>query len=245
MPPERFQPTAFERSAGLTSKWKLQAVEPDTCDPPGCRYLELWDVYADPIARTHEVVAVERVCPAHRTTTKAAYGKMRWADGNWKDAASYIEYQQRWFRWLNHQEWLAKQQQLVAYRIANPDDFIPPDLAGYGDPMPDTLRPHRDEPTTAGSVAPPAQAEIDDLARVARWNREHNLRKNMALSAMAEQIAPDAGPVIHEAATWRWEGHGDNRVLRITANGKLNTPQRARAKAAMDIQFGNDKILIE
>ena len=66
-------------------RWKLQAVEPDTCDPPGCRYIEMYDVLVRPHVLT--VVAFDRVCPGHAASVPADV--MLWQDGNWKDKKAY------------------------------------------------------------------------------------------------------------------------------------------------------------
>lgn len=141
-------------------KWKLQAVEPDTCEPPGCRYLELWDVEADPLTRVHTVVGFDRVCPAH--DDDVPFDKMLWADGHWKDKKAYIEYQRAWFRHQNHKEWLAR---------------------GTDEPMPATIAAYGKEPQTSGSVTPPAQAQVDGMTRAYGRNRQDNQRKNQVVDA--------------------------------------------------------------
>lgn len=194
-------------------KWKTQAVEPDTCEGAaqgkGCRYVEIWDVEADPLTRMHITAAVERTCAAHADTVPQ--GKMLWADGNWKPFKEYIEYQRAWFRHLNHKKWL----------IENPDEPMPPEIAGYAD-----------EPHTTGSVNAPSQAEIDALHRVAGWNRADNLKKN-SMVELAKREGADP--------SWHFEGHGDSRVLRVGNAGA----RKQRIQDAVDIQFGPNKVVVE
>jgi len=128
-------------------KWKIQAVEPNTCDPPGCRYYELWNSLSPPPATPVVVCAVVRICPPHAVATNATKGTLLWEDGNWKDIKSYIQYQRDWFKWVNHQEWLARD---------------PRDEFGDRQPMPPQIAPFTTEPVTAGSVTAPPQAEQDE-----------------------------------------------------------------------------------
>lgn len=221
----------------VAPKWKLQAVEPDTCDgvgqSQGCRYIELWDVFTEPHLRTHEVVAFERVCTAHQTDLPT--GVIKWADGNWKPwcgmtgepclqdpAPCYMRYQRQWFLALNHQEWLS-------------------DPVKSKQRMPDTLKPWENEPQTTGSTAAPPQAHIDGMARAAAWNREHNQRKALVRSAAStERSDIDEGRV-----TYSWTGAGDSRVLHVHFGGQLTQAARGRVTSMMAIQFGAGRVVVD
>lgn len=168
-------------------KWKLQSVEPDTCDLPGCRYIELWDVEQAP-PRTITVVAFERICPGHATSVPV--GKMLWEDGNWKDFKDYIAYQRKWFRRQNHIKWL----------IDNP-----------GVPMPPQIARLTSDPVSPGSVSAPPQSEIDNMNQAYNQNREHNLWKNQAKKVITDQGISD------ETISWQFVGIGNTRTLTMTA----------------------------
>ena len=169
------------------SKWKLQAVEPDTCDSPGCRYIEMYDVLATP-PRPIVIVAFDRVCPAHITTVPI--GVMLWEDGNWKPKEDYINYQRKWFMRQNY----------LAWQIDHPDEA-----------MPRTIRNSNDDPITTGSVSAPPQVEIDNMNQAYNQNREHNVWKNQAVQAITDE------GVEREGITWAFTGAGDARILTITA----------------------------
>lgn len=208
-------------------KWKLQAVEPDTCDGAaqgqGCRYLEWWDADAPPQARTHTVAAFERICSAHDDAGAAVIRDddlMLGFDGNWKPRAAYIEYQRAWFRRLNHVEWQATR---------------------GGEPMPPGISSFTSDPVTTGSLPAPAQAARDGLARVTALARTHNVRKNSSLNAMKVERAN----IDMTLVTWTWSGNGDARVLRINSGGQLTAQQRTRVQAACDIQFGLGTVIVE
>ncbi len=205
------------------SKWKIQAIEPDTCEPPGCRYLELWDVETDPLTRTHTIVAFDRVCAAHSTPEIEAHiaaDEMLWADGNWKPKASYLEYQRAWFRRLNHVEWLRDHPR---------------------EQMPETIRGLTADPVTTGSKSVPPQARLDALARVGGWNRRDNLRKNLAIDAMAQERGQGFD---RNTVTGAWAGAGEARVLHVTA-GQLTAQQRGRVQSALAIQFGPNAVVLD
>ncbi len=196
--------------------WKLQGVEPDTCDPPGCRYIELWDSLSDPLTRTHTVVGYDRVCPAH--TENVVTDKLLWEDGNWKDKAAFIQYQRNWFRHENHVRWL----------VENPGEQMPPQIASF-----------TSDPVTSGSVAPPPQAEIDGMANAYAMTKTHNNWKNTIRSAAIS--VEGAG---EDEVSWYWVGVGDSRVLHVVLP-TLNNQQRNRLQSIADIQFGVGKIVVE
>jgi hypothetical protein len=209
-------------------KWKIQSVEPNTCEPPGCRYYELWDSLSPPPATPVVICSIGRICPAHAVATSAARLKLLWADGNWKAIGAYIQYQRNWFKWVNHQEWLAR----------NPlDEF------GDPQPMPPQIASFSTEPVSPGSVAAPPKAEIDDMDRIYAWNREHNNRMGQSVAIMlAERTFDDAQK---ERITWRFEGVGDTRVFYINSGGLLSNEERTRVQAAADIAFGPGKVVVE
>lgn len=198
-------------------KWKLQAVEPDTCDPPGCRYLEWWDAEADPDDRVHTVAAFDRVCPAHADTVPTT--EMLGFDGNWKPKKEYIEYQRAWFRRLNHIEWLE--------RFPEGDEPMPPQIAGF-----------TSDPTTTGSVSPPPVAAREGMVRAYGRNRGDNQRKNLSLLL---PVDPDLDP---SQAEWSFTGTGDNRVLTIAWRA-LSPARRDQAQRIADIQFGPGKVIVQ
>lgn len=200
-------------------KWKLQAVEPDTCSSPGCRYLEWWDVEVAPEDRVHTVAAFERVCAAHADGLEVSPDLMLGFDGNWKPRKEYIEYQRAWFRRLNHVEWLEK----------NPDE-----------PMPETIRGFTEDPKTTGSVAPPPQKHRDGLAKAYGRNKADNQRKNLAI-----RLVPGLKDHDTFAVDWAFEGKGDARKLRVNYKGKLNAQERKDAQAIADIQFGPGSVTVE
>ena len=204
-------------------KWKLQRVQPDTCSDGQCAYLEWWDAEVDPLQRVHTIAAFESVCAAHADADVQAHiesNLMLGFDGNWKPRRAYIEYQQAWFRRLNHVEWLQ----------THPGEAMPPQIASF-----------TSDPSTTGSVASPAQAQIDGLARAGQRNREHNSRKNLTLSAMEGERTT----LIRSAVIWAWTGAGDARVLRINSNGQLSIQQRNRVQSAIDIAFGLGAVIVE
>lgn len=183
------------------SKWKLQGVQPDTCDLPGCNYIELWDVEEAP-PRTIQIVAFKQVCPAHIATVPI--GKMLWEDGNWKDLKDYIEYQRKWFRRQNHIAWL----------IDNPDE-----------PMPKQIARLTSDPVSPGSVSAPPQAEIDNMSTVYAQNQEHNLWKNIAVQSIVEE------GIDREDISWVFTGIGNTRTLTVTAPGlSIAQRNNARSK---------------
>ena len=55
---------------------RTQRWQPDTCAAPGsadcCSFLETWDDALDPVARTHDFSAAERLCSFHAAMTGAA-----------------------------------------------------------------------------------------------------------------------------------------------------------------------------
>ena len=218
-------------------KWKIQSVEPDSCEPftlpdgrqvNGCRYYELWDSLSPPPATPVVICGIDRVCPAHAVATPAGRGKLRWADGNWKDFKSYIQYQRSYFKWINHQEWLARD---------------PRDEFGDRQPMPEQIVPFSAEPVTPGSVAAPPAAEQADLTRVYNWNKDHNNRQGQALAIMLAERAFTDGQ--RDAVVRRFTGVGDARVFRINSAGLLTAQQRTRVQAAADLQFGPGKVVVE
>lgn len=197
------------------SKWKLQAIEPDTCDPPGCRYIELWDV-EEPPPRTMQIVAFDRVCPAHPGIVSD--NKMLWADGNWKDKKEYIDYQRKWFRRENHKRWL----------LEHPDEEMPRQISRL-----------TSDPVTSGSVVAPPKKEIDAMNTIYAWNQEHNVRKNSVLSAVETTQGIDQNKAICS-----WSGIGDNRVLTVMIL-ELTSQQVTSLQSLVDIQFGVGKTVIK
>jgi len=198
-------------------KWKVQAVEPDTCDPPGCRYLEVWDSLALPEDRVHTIAAFERVCAAHADDVPV--GVMLWSDGNWKPLNAYIDYQRAWFRRLNHVEWLRD----------HPTEAMPPQIASY-----------TSDPVTTGSVAAPDAAKLTGLARAYSRNKEHNARKNQTITIPASVRAG----IDTTKITWSWSGVGDARVLTVNCGGQLTNQQRTQAQNLADIQYGVGKVIV-
>jgi len=193
-------------------KWKLQAVTPDTCEPPKCKYIEMYDVLSPP-PRVMTVVAFERVCPGHAATVPI--GVMLWQDGNWKNLAAYIAYQRKWFRRLNHVEWL----------VNHPDEEMPSGIAAF-----------TSDPVTPGSVSAPPQVEIDNMNQAYNQNREHNRWKNVAVSAIRSELGDNEAE-----ATWIFTGVGDARTVTV-GSSELSVPQRNNVRSVMDIQFGLGKI---
>ncbi len=226
-------------------KWKLQAVEPSTCEPiiqefrvedpiegpkvltrkfRGCRYIEMYDILL-PRPQTIFIAGVERICSAHAVSSNAAMGKLRWSDGNWKDAKKYIVYQREWFLWLNNQQWKAR----VAAGMIPANEPMPPQIAGFNR-----------EPATAGSVDPPPQEEQDDLDTIYRWNREHNDRY-LSTIQVAGALRADLN---REAVSWHFEGHGDSRLLFAHTN-QLTRSEALQLQASLDIQAGLGKVVVE
>lgn len=199
----------------MVEKWKLQGVQPDTCDPPGCYYIEMYDVLAPP-PRIITVVAFNKVCPAHIATVSNTL--MLWQDGNWKNKDAYIAYQKKWFRRLNHVEWL----------VDHPDE-----------PMPDGVKNLTTDPITSGSVPAPSQAEIDGMNQAYNQSRKHNMWKNTAVRAIRDEGLTDDDKI-----TWAWNGVGDARTLIVTAPA-LSTAQKNNARSKVDIQFGPGKVTID
>ena len=170
------------------SKWKLQGVQPDTCDLPGCSYIELWDVEESP-PRTMQIVAFKQVCPAH--IANVPVGKILWEDGNWKDLDSYIQYQKDWFKFKNNEQW----------KIEHPDEKMPAIIVNFAT-----------EPITPGSISAPPQIEIDGMNTAYSQNQEHNLWKNVSLEAITDESIERKG------ITWAFTGVGDDRTLTVTAS---------------------------
>jgi hypothetical protein len=200
---------------------KLQWVEPDTCEGvanrQGCRYLELWNTDDPPLTRTHAIAAFERQCTAH-VDPDIPIGVMLWADGNWKDLDAYIEYQRAWFRRQNYLQW---------------------QIDHAGEPMPPSIAGSTSEPVTSGSVAAPAQLNIDALDNAYALNRDHNARKNVTVGG-AVSIKGETMDDI----SWYWEGAGDSRVLHVVLPS-LTPTQRTNLQSIADIQFGVGKVVIE
>jgi len=193
---------------------KLQWVEPDTCEKPGCRYLELWNTDDPPFERTHNIAGFERQCSAH-ADPDIPLGVMLWDDGNWKGLDAYIAYQREWFRWLDFKNW----------QIKHPDKEMPPQM-----------RKSDVEPVTSGTVARPAQVKRDALDAAYALNRDHNVRKNiMVKAATLEGAEPDD-------VSWSWVGAGDSRVLHFAAS--LTGQQRTSVQAIADIQFGPGLVVV-
>lgn len=231
----------------MPSKWKVQLSAPSTCelttltfnwiDPIegpkeetrdfGCIYYEVYDVLLPPEARVHTIAGVERVCSAHVLGTDAAIGKFLWQDGNWKDSARYIKYQQDWFLWLNVQQWLARK----AAGIISQNEPLMPELL-----------PFRTEPVTPGSVTAPTAQQAADLQRLYGWNIDQNNR----LGTVTEIIETETGNRETKALlTWRFEALGDARLLFVDSNQGLSNPVISRIQADADVQFGLGKVVIE
>ena len=238
-------------------KIKMQAVEPDTCDPPGCRYLELWDVDAPAELREHRVAAFERTCPAHATDLPV--GLLLWWDGNWKPLDRYVAYQRAWFRRLNHVEWLQRAAALEAWYAARGGrhptarewaadgthpaaDPAARGLVGYAaDNMPPQIAVFTVDPATTGSLPPPAQARQDGLARAYGWNRADNARKNVAIDLLVAEV-----PTLdRNLVTWAGAGAGEARALTVRHGGQLTPQQAARARAQHEARFGANLVAVE
>jgi len=200
--------------------WKLQSIEPDTCDPTGCKYWEWWDAEVAPEVRQHFHGGFERVCPAHADPDIEVGILLSPWDGNWRDAKAFIEYQRAFFRRRNHVEWLAR----------GITDAMPPQIASY-----------TSDPVSPGSIPVPPQARRDALARGYQRNKDHNVRKNQILDA----IKVERSDINEERITRRWEGTGDARVLYIHSGGQLSAQQRNRLQNLANIQFGAGKLVIE
>jgi len=195
---------------------KLQWVEPDTCEKPSCRYLELWNTDDPPLTRTHKVAGFERQCSAH-ADPDIPLGVLLWDDGNWKNLDAYIEYQRAWFRHQNYKEW----------QIKHPDE-----------PMPPSIRRSGREPVTSGTVDRPAQVKRDAMATAYALNREHNARKNVIVNAAKLEGAD------RDDVSWSWEGVGDTRILHLVAS-TLTGQQRTNVQSVADIQFGPGLVAVE
>ena len=101
---------------------KLQWVEPDTCEKPSCRYLELWNTDDSALTRTHKIAGFERQCSAH-ADPDIPLGVLLWDDGNWKSLDAYITYQRAWFLHQSYKKW----------KINHPDKEMPPSIRrSYG-----------------------------------------------------------------------------------------------------------------
>lgn len=204
-------------------KWKLQAVEPDTCEIDsngrGCRYYEWWDAEANPLTRIHIIAAFERLCAAH--TTDIPQGVMLGFDGNWKPTDEYIAYQRDYFKHVNHVEWLAR-----GLKLSD---------------MPAEIKSHAQEPKTTGSVDAPPPEHIAGLERAGEWNRSHNVRKNHTLDLAAKEH----GNLNRDLVAVTWTGKGDSRVLHIHSSGQLTQSHQSRIVAATNIQFGNNSVVVE
>jgi hypothetical protein len=198
---------------------KTQAVEPDTCEQPGCRYLELWDTDEPAETRQIKIAAFERVCAAH--TDDVPVGVMQWWDGNWKTISEYIAYQREFFLRRNHLEW--KQ------RFPNNEQ-----------PMPAAIASKTVDPVTPGSVAAPAAAKITGLTRAYSRNRNDNTRKNTMLTVPGTVRAG----VDTTRITWSYSGTGDSRVLTINCGGQLTTQQRNQAQSIADAQYGVGRVIV-
>lgn len=194
---------------------KLQTWEPDTCDSPACQIVQRFDTDNPGVGPV--IVGYERVCPAHAATYPV--GKMLWADGNWKNTTAYQQYQRNWFLWRNHQQWL----------IDHPSE-----------PMPPSVVPWANEPTTPGSVTAPSGAELSGKGQIDGWVAGHNGRKNLTISA-GESVRPGLD---RSRITWSWTGAGDTRVLTVNFGGQLTTAQRNQLQSLVDTQFGTGKVVI-
>ncbi len=225
------------------SKWKLQAVEPDTCgdaqedlmdiwnalpevlineelvkvDRPkaGCRYIELWNVQQTS-PRDIIVVAFDRICAGHAASFSP--DKMLWEDGNYKNKKDYIKYQREWFKHLNNAKWL----------VQHPNET-----------MPQAIRAFDFEPNSPGSVASPPQIEIDGMNQAYEWNKEDNARKEQTLRVIRDEGVTDKTDILYN-----FEGHGDNRILTVETSSILNGDQKSNIQSLVDIQFGDNKVVI-
>lgn len=195
---------------------KLQWVEPDTCEKPSCRFLQLWNTDDPPLTRTHRVAGFERQCLAH-ADPNIPLGVMLWDDGNWKNMDAYIAYQREWFRWLDYKNW----------QIKHPDKKMPPQM-----------RKSDVEPVTSGTVTTPEKVNTDAMDTAYDRVIENNVRKNVLVNAATLTGAK------REDVSWYWVGAGDGRVLHIVAS-ILTGRQKIDLQAIADIQSGIDKVIIE
>lgn len=195
---------------------KLQWVEPDTCEKPSCRYLELWNTDDPPLARIHKISAFERQCTAH-ADPNIPIGVMLWEDGNWKNLEDYIKYQRRWFLHKNYKDW----------KIKYPDKGVP-----------SSLKRSATEPTTSGTINSPKKKEYDAMEIAYAINKENNMRKNSTVQAARMKDAE------RDDISWYWTGTGDTRILHEVIP-TLSVQDRNDLQSIADIQFGTNKVIIE
>lgn len=248
-------------------KWKIQAVEPNTCEPldllrnfldwevgdpgfpvevegikrtNGCRYYELWNSLSPPPQTPVVVCAVLRVCKAHAVPALVGIdgGLSALTKLKWVDG-----------NWKDIKSYIKYQKDW--FRWVNHVEWIaraPKDEFGDLQPMPPQIASFTTEPITPGSVTAPSQAEQDDLAQVYAWNREHNDRMGTSLEIMRSELklSTDADrEAFDEKVIWRFEGAGDTRLLYVNSRGLLNNQERNRVEGSVDIQFGPNKVVVE
>lgn len=234
-------------------KWKLQSVEPVTCDPivrrfvlhdpiegwkmvnkvySGCRYVELYDILVPEYEREYYISAVFRICPAHSVSSKCCSGKLRWSDGSWKPLDLYLEYQKKWFFWLNYHQWKAR----VAAGMVSPEEPMPLDIVKY-----------EEEPLTTGNVTSPSEEEQTDMSIVYAWNKDHSNRYSAVMGIFKSRgvklvdESKEQVPLI----SWKFQGHGDDRILYIDCKKQLSRTQLSEVQDICNIQLGPNKVVVE
>ncbi len=214
---------------------------------------EIFDALAVP--RVISVAAIPFVCAGHAVLTDAGRGKLRWMDGNFKDLAAYIDYQKQYFFYINNQEW---QQRVLDGDIPKPwrRPSMTPEAILRAQKMPTVnfrdksvpLENWGTESPTTGTVARPAQAEVDDLDRVYAWVMQHDDWMTTALGAMRQELGLSTKEELkqfQETSSWHFEGTGDARLLYVNSGGLLSNQERNRVESAIEIQFGPGKVVVE
>lgn len=250
-------------------KWKIQAVEPNTCEPfdetipitP--EKLGIWERLAVALGITDPAPTTEAIhhngCryyelwdslspPPATPVVVCAVIRICLAHAVGTNATKG---KLKWSdgNWKDIKSYIKYQREW--FRWVNHQEWLsraPKDEFGDLQPMPPQIAKFTTEPVTAGSIVTPSQAEQDDLVQVYAWNREHNDRMNTSLAIMRNELGmtTDADrEQFDEAVTWRFEGHGDARLFFVNSGGLLSNQEKNRIEATVDIQFGPGKVVVE
>lgn len=253
-------------------KWKIQAVEPHTCDPfteevPATYDAEALAFFAllGEIPPATKIVKANGcryyelwnslspppltpvvVCAVIRVCPAHAVPALVPAPGGRVDKPLI-----KWAdgNWKDEKAYIKYQRDWFRW-VNHREWLIRAPRDGFGDlqPMPPQISKFTTEPVTPGSVTAPSQDRQDGIDQVYTWNREHNDRMGTTLAVMRNELGMVTEEQLNQfdkAVTWRFEGHGDTRLFFVNSGGLLSNQEKIRIEATTDIQFGPGKVVVE
>lgn len=199
--------------------WHIQRWKPLTCE---CHLLQKFDAEANP--RVVTLFAIEKACPGHPMPSAPENDVGLWHDGNWYGVQELIKKQKEWTKWR------VRERAVAELRRELP------------------LGPSR-EPQEPPTKPTPSAAHREEFDQTYLWSvrdeKVFSLSREMAINeAKIDRSTPEANS-FRDNIFWWFEGIGEERQLHLDFQGSLSSQHHNNISAAVDIQFGMNRLVIE